>query len=72
MSEIPIVNDITALGLVALVLMLGYYFLQKVFRILTDHLERMVRRQDQTILLLQKCIDSNLAIKESLQNIEPD
>lgn len=58
MQEIPIVNDITALGLLALVLILGYYFVNKVLRILTEHLQRSVRRQDQMIELLERCLNN--------------
>lgn len=72
MSELPIVNDITALGLVALVLMLGYYFLNKLFQILTDHLERMVDRQERTIVLLESCLQQKQPIQDPLQNMGED
>jgi len=64
MTDIPIINDITALGILTMVLILGYYFIQKIMKILTEHLERMVRRQDETIELLREC----LSIKESFSD----
>lgn len=65
MTEIPLINDITTLGLLAMVLVLGYYTFNKMFKILTDHLERTVRRQDKMILLLQECLAERPAIQES-------
>lgn len=71
MNELPIINDITALGILALVLVLGYYMANKLFRILTEHLERMVRRQDTMIELLADCLKAS-AIQESFQNMDDD
>lgn len=72
MDQLPLINDITALGLLAMVFILGYYFLGKVFKILTNHLEKMVRRQDETIRLLEECLQGRSDIKESLQNIDDE
>jgi hypothetical protein len=71
MTDIPIVNDITALGLLALVLILGYYTLNKLFHILTEHLQKMVNRQDRMIELLGECLE-NRSIRESFQNLDDD
>lgn len=72
MDQLPLINDITALGLLAMVFILGYYFLGKVFKILTNHLEKMVRRQDETIRLLEECLQGRSDIKESLQKPDND
>lgn len=63
-------SDITALGLVALLIMVAYYSLNKLFRILTNHLERMFQQQDNTNMLLLKCAEQLEAIQESL-SFEP-
>jgi len=68
MTDIPLLNDFTALGLLGLVLVLGYYTLNKLFKILTEHLEKMVRRQEQTIELLRECLNQKSAIKESFSD----
>jgi len=68
MTQLPIINDITALGLLALVLVLVYYTLNKLFRILTEHLERTIRRQDDMLDLLARCLDQKSAIKESFSD----
>lgn len=72
MEQLPLINDITALGLLSMVFILGYYFLGKVFKILTNHLEKMVRRQDTMIALLRECLRQNPDIKDSLQNLDHD
>lgn len=64
MIEIPIVNDITALGLLAMVLILAYYTLNKVFGILVQHLDRQTKRTEEMIVLLQRCVDHNHPIKD--------
>jgi len=69
MTEIPLLNDFTALGLVALVLVLGYYMITKLLRILTEHLEKTVRRQDTMIELLRECLMAQ-AVKESFHNLD--
>jgi len=63
-------NDMTAMGLTALVIVLGYYAVQKLGGIFANHLERANELQMRTVFLLEKCAVELDAIKESLQ--KPD
>jgi len=65
MSELPLINDVTTLGLLAMVLILGYYTLNKLFRILVEHLTRQEAQQEEMVILLRECLGRSSPIKES-------
>lgn len=56
-------TDLSAIGLVALVMVLGYYLIVKLQSLLTKHLERQE-------LLLQKILVEMMACREELSEIK--
>lgn len=61
----PLLDSITSLGLLALVLIMGYNFGTKMFSILNAHLRAVQDMDRRQTLLLQKCADDLDAIQES-------
>lgn len=65
--DIPL-GDFTALGIVALLIILTDRWVVRFFRTFTEHLERVELKHNQMILLLEKCLSESSAIKESSPN----
>lgn len=63
-------TDFTALGLVALMIVLGYYAVQKLGTILTKHLARQNRLLERIEVNLLACIDRLDHIQESFQKVD--
>lgn len=59
----PLLETVTPLGLVALVVVLGYFAVQKIGNILTEHYERQTE-------LLNRINVTMMACAERLQDIE--
>lgn len=66
MPEIP---NITALGLVLVLIVLTDRWVVRFFRVFTEHLERVELKHNQMILLLEKCLSESSAFQESSPNL---
>lgn len=58
-------NNITALGIVAILIILTDRWVVRMFRAFTKHLERRELADQQLMLIMMQCADSLLTIKES-------
>jgi len=70
MNEPQLISDVTALGLLALAMVLVYYALQKLFTMLTNHLERQTTAINQLSVNLMACLERLEHIQESLQKAD--
>ena len=62
----PQLSDITPLAIVVIMILLTDRWLVRIFRVLTEHLERRELADQQMILYMVQCSESLSAIKESL------
>lgn len=60
------VNNITALGIVAILIILTDRWVVRLFRAFTKHLERRELADQQLMLVMMQCAESLVSIKESL------
>lgn len=67
MESLPMLDTITPLGLVALVIILGYLAAKQVSGVLTAHYERQQTILNQILLEMVKCAEELEDIKESFQ-----
>lgn len=63
-------NSLTPLGLVALMVVLGYYAVQKLGTILTQHYERQQDTLNRLLVAMTACAERLDDIQESLQNTD--
>lgn len=62
----PQLSDITPLAIVVIMILLTDRWLVRIFRVLTEHLERRELADQQLMLVMLQCSESLLTIKESL------
>lgn len=65
-NHIMDLNNITALGILALLIILTDRWVVRMFRAFTKHLERRELADQQLMLVMMQCSESLLAIRESL------
>lgn len=64
----PQLSDITPLAIVVIMILLTDRWLVRIFRVLTEHLERRELADQQLMLVMLQCSESLLTIKESLSD----
>lgn len=70
MDMTPIIETITPLGLVALMIFLGYYAVQKIGNILTQHYQRQTELLNQINITMMACAQRLQDIEESFQKLD--
>jgi len=68
MDITPLLETVTPLGLVALMIVLGYYAINKISQVQSDHYERQTQLLNQLNLTMIKCAERLNDIEESLKN----
>lgn len=64
----PQLSDITPLAVVVIMILLTDRWLVRIFRVLTEHLERRELADQQLMLVMMQCSESLVTIKESLNS----
>lgn len=60
-------TDLSAIGLAALVMVLGYYLINRLMSLLTKHLQRQELLLQKILIAQLACAEELVAIKQSLR-----
>jgi len=66
----PLLETVTPLGLVALVIVLGFFAAQKIGDKVAAHLEHQNLLLNQLLVIMTKCADELQDIQESFQDLD--